>query len=170
MPQALTGVAGLALVFRYTIKTWIRWMLPHVSSPERVWGMEDILYGTAYAFDVSHMVFIQRRSVILEQENVPRVPSDTLTSFENGLGRHMWFLTDLERKMALKNEFISQPLAVTASMLSRSGMMCFLYTCFSSIDKHIRVSILMCMAIQVVVNMVTVVQIIVQCGPDPYHA
>lgn len=26
------------------------------------------------------------------------------------------------------------------------------------------------MAIQVVINMVTVVQIIVQCGPNPYHA
>jgi predicted hotdog family 3-hydroxylacyl-ACP dehydratase len=60
--------------------------------------------------------------------------------------------------------------AVTASMLSRSGMMCFLYTCFSSVDKHIRVSILVCMAIQVVVNSVTAVQIIVQCGPNPYHA
>ncbi|GFF87549.1 hypothetical protein IFM53868_05184 [Aspergillus udagawae] len=149
--QALTGVAGLALAFRYITKTWIRWMLPRVSSPERVWGLEDILYGTAYAFDIAHMVFIQR-------------------SFENGLGRHMWFLSDAERNYTLKNEFISQPLAVTASMLSRSGMMCFLYMCFSSVDKHIRVSILVCMAIQVVVNSVTAIQIIVQCGPNPYHA
>ncbi|PKX92338.1 uncharacterized protein P174DRAFT_431765 [Aspergillus novofumigatus IBT 16806] len=148
---ALTGVAGLALAFRYTTKTWIRWMLPRVSSPERVWGLEDILYGSAYAFDIAHMVFIQR-------------------SFKNGLGRHMWFLSDAERKLALKNEFISQPLAVTASMLSRSGMMCFLYTCFSSVDKQIRLSIIVCMAIQVVVNSVTAVQIIVQCGPNPYHA
>jgi hypothetical protein len=59
--QALTGVAGLALAFRYITKTWIRWILPRVSSPERVWGLEDILYGTAYAFDIAHMVFIQRR-------------------------------------------------------------------------------------------------------------
>jgi hypothetical protein len=59
--QALTGVAGLALAFRYITKTWIRWMLPRVSSPERVWGLEDILYGSAYAFDIAHMVFIQRR-------------------------------------------------------------------------------------------------------------
>ncbi|KAF4167372.1 hypothetical protein CNMCM6936_005329 [Aspergillus lentulus] len=145
------GVAGLALAFRYTTKTWIRWMLPRVSSPERVWGLEDILYGAAYGFDIAHMVFIQR-------------------SFENGLGRHMWFLSDAERNLALKNEFVSQPLAVTASMLSRSGMMCFLYTCFSSVDKQIRLSIIVCMAIQVMVNSVTVVQIIVQCGPNPYHA
>jgi Na+-translocating ferredoxin:NAD+ oxidoreductase RnfE subunit len=99
----------------------------------------------------------------------------------------MWFLSDAERNLALKNEFISQPLgecsslsvdvethscllAVTASMLSRSGMMCFLYTCFSSVDKQIRLSIIICMAIQVVVNSVTAVQIIVQCGPNPYHA
>lgn len=55
-------------------------------------------------------------------------------------------------------------------MISQSGMMCFLYNCFNSADKEIRIAIIVCMAIQVVINMVTVVQIIVQCGPNPYHA
>ncbi|KAM0106995.1 hypothetical protein ACP6JB_007407 [Aspergillus fumigatus] len=165
---ALTGVAGLALAVQYTTKAWIRWMLPRVSSPRRIWGLEDILYAAGYAFDIAHMVLIQRR-LVFKLETSPD-PSDALTSFENGLGRHMWFLSDAERTLALKNEFISQPLAVTASMLSRSGMMCFLYTCFSSIDKQIRLSIIVCMAIQVVVNSVTIIQIVVQCGPHPYHA
>ncbi|KAH1514412.1 hypothetical protein KXV65_000702 [Aspergillus fumigatus] len=165
---ALTGVAGLALAVQYTTKAWIRWMLPRVSSPRRIWGLEDILYAAGYAFDIAHMVLIQRR-LVFKVETSPD-PSDALTSFENGLGRHMWFLSDAERTLALKNEFISQPLAVTASMLSRSGMMCFLYTCFSSIDKQIRLSIIVCMAIQVVVNSVTIIQIVVQCGPHPYHA
>lgn len=160
-------------------------MLPRVSSPRRIWGLEDILYAAGYAFDIAHMVLIQRR-LVFKLETSPD-PSDALTSFENGLGRHMWFLSDTERTLALKNEFISQPLgewtftsgdvathgcllAVTASMLSRSGMMCFLYTCFSSIDKQIRLSIIVCMALQVVVNSVTIIQIVVQCGPHPYHA
>ncbi|RAL07123.1 uncharacterized protein BO97DRAFT_325882, partial [Aspergillus homomorphus CBS 101889] len=148
---ALTAIAGLALLFRFAIKSWIRWALPRVSSPDRLWGLEDLFYALAYSFDISHIVFVQR-------------------SYNSGLGRHLWVLTDVELNATLKNEFISQPLAVLASMLSRTGMMCFLYSCFNGADKRIRISIIMCMCIQVIINMVTVVQIIVQCGPHPYHA
>lgn len=49
-------------------------------------------------------------------------------------------------------------------------MMWFLLTCFAASDKKIRVSIIVCAVVQVVANMVTIVQIIVQCGPNPYHA
>ncbi|KAE8381248.1 hypothetical protein BDV26DRAFT_302003 [Aspergillus bertholletiae] len=91
-------------------------------------------------------------------------------SFHDGLGRHMWYLSSDEKKRTLKNLFTSQPLAVIASMISRSGMMCFLYNCFNSADKQVRMAIIACMAMQVVINMVTVVQIVVQCGPAPYHA
>lgn len=65
---------------------------------------------------------------------------------------------------------MSQPIAVSSAMVSRSGMMWFLLTCFAASDKKIRVSIIVCAVVQIVVNMVTVVQIIVQCGPNPYRA
>jgi hypothetical protein len=47
--------------------------------------------------------------------------------------------------------------------------MWFLLTCFAASDKKIRKSIIICAVIQVIVNMVTIVQIIVQCGPNPYQ-
>ncbi|PYH40389.1 uncharacterized protein BP01DRAFT_308404, partial [Aspergillus saccharolyticus JOP 1030-1] len=147
----LTAIAGLALLSRFGIKSWIRWALPRVSSPGRVWGLEDFFYAVAYGFDLAHILFVQR-------------------SYQSGLGRHLWFLSPDELRDTLRNEFISQPLAVFPSMLSRTGMMCFLYSCFNGADKQIRVSILVCMGVQIIINMVTVVQIIVQCGPDPYHS
>ncbi|PIG82060.1 hypothetical protein AARAC_000182 [Aspergillus arachidicola] len=94
---ALTGIAAVALIFRYVIKTWIRWTLPRVGSPERVWGAEDLLYAIAYGFDIAHMVFVQR-------------------SYQDGLGRHMWFLSNDERKGTLKNEFTSQPLGFNSTI------------------------------------------------------
>lgn len=54
-------------------------------------------------------------------------------------------------------------------MVSRSGMMWFLLTCFAASDKRIRQSIIICAIVQIVANMVTIVQIIVQCGPNPYR-
>ncbi|RAH47327.1 uncharacterized protein BO95DRAFT_323133, partial [Aspergillus brunneoviolaceus CBS 621.78] len=141
---------GLALLFRFAIKSWIRWALPRVSSPDRLWGFEDLFYTAGYSSDLAHIVLVQR-------------------SYEAGLGRHLWFLTSDELRGTLKNEFISQPLAVLASMLSRTGMMCFLYSCFNGADRRIRISILAYMGDQIIINMVTVVQIIVQCGPSSYR-
>lgn len=69
----------------------------------------------------------------------------------------------------MKWDFISQPIAVSSAMTSRTGMMWFLLTCFAASDKKIRISIIVCAVVQIVVNMVTVVQILVQCGPNPYH-
>jgi hypothetical protein len=70
----------------------------------------------------------------------------------------------------MKWDFLSQPLAVASAMVSRSGMMWFLLTCFAASDKKIRISIIVCAIVQVVANMVTIIQIIVQCGPNPYQA
>lgn len=69
----------------------------------------------------------------------------------------------------MKWDFISQPLAVASAMVSRSGMMWFLLTCFAASDKKIRQSIIVCAIVQIVANMITIVQIIVQCGPNPYQ-
>ncbi|OGM51203.1 hypothetical protein ABOM_000200 [Aspergillus bombycis] len=99
---ALTGIAAVALIFRYVIKTWIRWTLPRVGSPERVWGTEDLLYAIAYGFDIAHMAFVQK-------------------SFQDGLGRHMWFLSNNERKGMLKNEFTSQPLGEESVITAEPG-------------------------------------------------
>jgi hypothetical protein len=66
-------------------------------------------------------------------------------------------------------DFLSQPLAVSSAMVSRTGMMWFLLTCFAASDKKIRRSIIVCAIVQIVANMVTIVQIVVQCGPNPYY-
>ncbi|KAL5000147.1 hypothetical protein BDV10DRAFT_183740 [Aspergillus recurvatus] len=146
----LTALVSAALIFRYTVKAWARWVLPRVSSPERVWGAEDLLFAVGYAFDIAHMAMIQK-------------------SLDHGLGRHLWFLTDVQRIGALKYNFISQPLAVAASMFSRCGMTWFLYMCFGSADKHIRISIVVGMVVQIIANSVTILQIVLQCGPNPYR-
>jgi hypothetical protein len=86
-----------------------------------------------------------------------------------GLGRHYYYLSAAERTTALKYDFYSQPLAVAAAMVSRTGMMWFLLTCFAASDKKIRTSIFVCAIVQIVANMVTILQIILQCGPNPYH-
>ncbi|KAJ0415068.1 hypothetical protein BJY00DRAFT_318163 [Aspergillus carlsbadensis] len=150
VPFALTAVVSVTLIFRYVVKAWASYILPKVSSPMRIWGAEDLLFLTGYAFDIAHIVYIQK-------------------SLDWGLGRHVWFLTDEERTLAMKYDFISQPLAVSASMFSRCGMTWFLYTCFSSADKHIRIIILVGMVVQIVANSVTILQIVLQCGPNPYR-
>ncbi|KKK13958.1 hypothetical protein ARAM_000204 [Aspergillus rambellii] len=147
---ALTALVTIALIFRYLVKAWVTWKLPNVSSPERVWGAEDLYYIVGYGFDIAHMVMVQK-------------------SLESGLGRHMSTLTVKEITGAMKYDFLSQPLAVVASMVSRCGMMWFLHTCFGSGDKKIHLMIIVCMIVQIVMNMVTVVQVVVQCGPNPYR-
>jgi len=94
----------------------------------------------------------------------------TISSSNWGLGRHFFYLNATERFHAMKWDFISQPIAVASAMVSRTGMMWFLLTCFAASDKKIRVSIIVCAVVQVVANMITIVQIIVQCGPNPYRA
>ncbi|KAJ5494816.1 hypothetical protein N7463_010903 [Penicillium fimorum] len=139
----LTAIVGAALFFRYTVKIWVRWALPQVTAPGRIWGIEDLFFLVAWGFDITHMICIQM-------------------SANWGLGRHFFYLTGEERLNSMKWDFISQPLAVTSAMISRAGMMWFLLTCFAASDKKIRKSIIICAIVQVVVNMVTIVQIIVQ--------
>jgi hypothetical protein len=86
-----------------------------------------------------------------------------------GLGRHFYYLSGVQRFAAMKYDFYSQPLAVAAAMVSRTGMMWFLLTCFAASDKKIRISIIVCAIVQIIANMVTILQIILQCGPNPYH-
>lgn len=70
----------------------------------------------------------------------------------------------------MKWDFMSQPVAVASAMVSRTGMMWFLLTCFAASDRKLRMSIIVCAIVQIVANMVTIVQIIVQCGPNPYQS
>lgn len=57
------------------------------------------------------------------------MPALTEHSHTWGLGRHMYYLTPVERVAAMKWDFISQPLAVSAAMISRTGVIVFLYAC-----------------------------------------
>jgi hypothetical protein len=59
--QALTAVVSVTLIFRYVVKAWASYILPKVSSPMRIWGSEDLLFLTGYAFDIAHIVYIQKR-------------------------------------------------------------------------------------------------------------
>ena len=61
-------------------------------------------------------------------------------------------------------------IAVAAAMISRTGMMWFLLSCFANSNRRLRISIIICMIVQIVVNSITIVQIVVQCGPNPYYA
>lgn len=61
MVKVLTVIVGVALLFRYAVKAWVRWALPQVTAPERIWGVEDLLFLIAYGFDVTHMTMIQLR-------------------------------------------------------------------------------------------------------------
>ena len=54
-------------------------------------------------------------------------------------------------------------------MISRTGMAWTLLTCFTASDKRMRLTILACMLVQVVMNTVAVLQMVLQCGPYPYH-
>lgn len=59
--KVLTAIAGVALLFRYAIKAWVRWALPQVTAPGRIWGIEDFFFLAAYGFDLTHMIMIQTR-------------------------------------------------------------------------------------------------------------
>lgn len=70
----------------------------------------------------------------------------------------------------MKWDFLSQPIAVASALVSRTGMMWFLLTCFAASDSKTRLSIVFSAIIQIAINMATIIQIIVQCGPNPYRA
>ena len=69
----------------------------------------------------------------------------------------------------MKWDFISQPLAVAAAMWSRTGVILFLYTCFAQNRKSLRIAMLVCLVVQIVANLFTILQIFLQCGPNPYR-
>ncbi|KFY72358.1 hypothetical protein V499_07497 [Pseudogymnoascus sp. VKM F-103] len=146
----LTGVVALVLLFRFVVKAWVYWALPKVSSPERVWGLEDLIFLFAYACEILHMCLIQK-------------------SANHGLGRHFFYLSNEERNLSMKWDFASQPVAVAASMISRTGMMWFLYQCFGINNTKAKRILIICAIIQIVVNSFTILQIVLQCGPNPYR-
>ncbi|GAM37335.1 hypothetical protein TCE0_023r07175 [Talaromyces pinophilus] len=146
----LTGFVGVVLIFRCGIKTWVRWALPQVSAPGRIWGLEDVFFFFGYTVDILHMTLIQH-------------------SYNWGLGRHFYYLTPEEKVQALRYDFASQPCGMFALILE-VGMMWFLLSCFANSNRRLRISIIICMIVQIVVNSITIVQIVVQCGPNPYYA
>ncbi|KAH0837426.1 hypothetical protein FOPE_05040 [Fonsecaea pedrosoi] len=132
----LTGFVFFVLLFRYAVKSWISWLLPNVSKPQRVWGLEDFFFALGW---------------------------------QRGLGRHFFYLTPIQKNQAMKWDFVSQPLAVAASMWSRTGVILFLYTCFAQNRRSLRVIVIICFVVQIVANLFTILQIFLQCGPNPYR-
>ncbi|KIX94743.1 uncharacterized protein Z520_09433 [Fonsecaea multimorphosa CBS 102226] len=132
----LTGFVFFVLLFRFGVKFWISWLLPNVSRPQRVWGLEDFFLAFGW---------------------------------EWGLGRHFFYLTPIQRNRAMKWDFVSQPLAVAASMWSRTGVILFLYTCFAQNRRSLRIIVIVCLVVQIVANLFTILQIFLQCGPNPYR-
>lgn len=93
----------------------------------------------------------------------------TAYSYQHGLGRHFFYLTPDERIEAMKWDWYSAPLAVAAVSLSRTGVMCFLYACFAKSKKRLAISLLVCIGFHTAVNLVTILQTVMQCGPNPYR-
>lgn len=141
------------LSFRFGVKAWISWRLPEVSRPKHVWGLEDFFFALGYVFDVGHMTMIWKRLAFIRRCSVERL---TCISYGSGLGRHFFYLNPLERVQAMKWDFISQPLAVSAAMWSRTGVIVFLYTCFAQNRKQLRVIVIICFVVQIVVNLFTI--------------
>lgn len=81
-----------------------------------------------------------------------------------------WYEINRTEKHNENNHTDLDVLAVAAAMISRTGMMWFLLSCFAHSNRRLRISIIICMIIQIAVNSITIVQIVVQCGPNPYQA
>lgn len=146
----LTGLTAIILGIRYVVKAWVYIRLPKISSPGRIWGLEDVLFGISFALDIVHVSVLQ-------------------TGYHWGLGRHFFYLTGVERVNAMKWQFASEPLSISATTLSRTGMMWFLYQCFGRNGRKMQPWIIALMVIHASVNIVTILQIVLQCGPNPYH-
>ncbi|OJJ95002.1 hypothetical protein ASPACDRAFT_48450 [Aspergillus aculeatus ATCC 16872] len=143
---ALSTIAGLTLLARYSIKSWIRWAIPKVSSPERLWGIEDLFYLLSSSFDLTQMIF-----------------------FDAGLGRPESTLTQPQIGDTLRYAYISQLFEVIAAMLARLGIMYFLLRCFRGADMRLRVAIIICMGVQIMVNLATDLQVLLMCGSRTSH-
>ena len=163
----LTALVTAVLSFRIAVKTWITLVLPPMSRPRRVWGLEDLFLSLGFIVDITHMTMIWKRC---ETASLSSLPNADRYSYQNGLGRHFFYLTAEERIRAMHWDWISAPLAVAAVSLSRTGVMCFLYACFAKNKKRLAVSLLICIGIHTTVNLVTILQAVLQCGPNPYRA
>ncbi|PYI32138.1 hypothetical protein BP00DRAFT_160282 [Aspergillus indologenus CBS 114.80] len=148
---ALSMIAALTLLARYSIKSWIRWAIPKVSSPERLWGIEDLFYFLSYSFDLTQMVLFQQ-------------------SFDSGLGCPASTLIGSQISDILKYSYIGQIIEVIASTLARIGIMCFLLRCFNGADMRLRVTILICIAVQIIVNLATDLKVLLMCGSSTSHS
>ncbi|RAH86730.1 hypothetical protein BO86DRAFT_394529 [Aspergillus japonicus CBS 114.51] len=148
---ALSMIAALTLLARYSIKSWIRWAIPKVSSPERLWGIEDLFYFLSYSFDLTQMVLFQK-------------------SFDSGLGCPASTLIGSQISDILKYSYTGQIIEVIASTLARIGIMCFLLRCFNGADTRLRVTILICIAVQIIVNLATDLQVLLMCGSRTSHS
>lgn len=90
-------------------------------------------------------------------------------SYLHGLGRHYFFLTPEERRLAMKWDWIAAQFAVVAVSLYRTGVMCFLYVCFAKSRRRVAITLLVAIALHTAVNLVTILQAVMQCGPNPYR-
>ncbi|OJJ95003.1 hypothetical protein ASPACDRAFT_48451 [Aspergillus aculeatus ATCC 16872] len=132
---ALTAIAGLALLFRFAIKSWIQWAYP-VSALQTDSGGSKICSTPRVILLTLRILCLCKEGLRLAQATaMPIHLMNVLTKPDSGI------ISD-ELRSTLKNEFISQPLGILASMLSRTGMMCFLYSSYNGADRRIRISIL----------------------------
>ncbi|KAG9241111.1 hypothetical protein BJ878DRAFT_545575 [Calycina marina] len=140
----LTGITGVVLLSRYGIKIWLHFKGSKLSS-SRVWGFEDFLFALSYLLDVGQVALLQ-------------------LSYQNGFGRHYYFLTAQQRVASTKWQFRAQPLAISATTASRTGLMWFLYQCFGGSNRKFQPVLVGCLAVHLIVNLVTILQILLQCG------
>jgi hypothetical protein len=89
-------------------------------------------------------------------------------SFEWGLGRHFYYLTDDERFHAMRFLFLLQGWGIASPMFGRISFCLFLlYIVGNNNKRYTRWSLWFAVAAQAIVNLATIVLIYTQCGTHP---
>lgn len=81
-----------------------------------------------------------------------------------GLGRHIWNLTRPDRINALKYTIISEGLTVASAMFGRISFAVFLIMVLGKTAFKKRCTLWSIVAVQAIINIITLVQIYAQCG------
>ncbi|KFY34308.1 hypothetical protein V494_06880 [Pseudogymnoascus sp. VKM F-4513 (FW-928)] len=164
----LTGVVALVLIFRFVVKAWVYWALPKVSSPERIWGLEDLIFLFASSYsNEQYITSLQRKPW---PGKALLLPIERGKKSVNEVGFRITASWQVHRIISyLRGPILIVVTAVAASMISRTGMMWFLYQCFGINNTKAKRILIVCAIIQIIVNSFTILQIVLQCGPNPYR-
>jgi hypothetical protein len=67
----------------------------------------------------------------------------------------------------MKYNWIGAQFGIVAVTLYRTAVMCWLWTCFARNRKQLAIILLVCIGLHTSINTVTILQAVLQCGPNP---